>query len=115
MPVKALRPCARGGCGALVDSGYCGLHEAQGQAGRVAADRARGSSTARGYDGVWRRFRRAYLSQVENIMCKDCGRRGATDVHHIKKLAEFPELKYEATNLRGLCGFCHDLRTGRGE
>ena len=48
-------------------------------------------------------------------MCRDCGIKVATDVHHILKLADYPELKYELTNLMPLDGTCHKIRTARGE
>ena len=37
------------------------------------------------------------------------------DVHHIKKLAEYPELKYDSNNLMSLCKSCHSIRTKNGE
>ena len=78
-------------------------------------DRQRGTSTERGYDGQWRKFRRGYFSRAENVVCKDCLRAVATDLHHELKLADCPELKYDEGNLRGLCGRCHKKRTARGE
>jgi len=95
-------------CGELVIKGFCQLHVKRG------AEKQRGNSTERGYDWKWRKFRERYLRQPENAVCKDCERRPATDVHHIKKLADFPHLKYELTNLKGLCSECHDKLTAAG-
>lgn len=39
----------------------------------------------------------------------------ATDVHHIEKLSDAPERKYDEANLMALCGECHDSRTAKGE
>lgn len=77
----------------------------------------RRSAAARGYDYQWQKFRILYLA--EHPLCMDCLSEGmttaATDVHHKKKLAEHPELKYEDVNLRALCSPCHDRRTAKGE
>jgi 5-methylcytosine-specific restriction endonuclease McrA len=49
----------------------------------------------------------------------DCLAKGivtlAVHVHHIKKLAMYPELKYEESNLMSLDETCHSIRTARGE
>jgi 5-methylcytosine-specific restriction endonuclease McrA len=39
----------------------------------------------------------------------------ATDVHHIAKLRERPDLRFEETNLMPLCSGHHDARTARGQ
>jgi len=39
----------------------------------------------------------------------------ATEVHHIKKLRDYPELKYEESNLMALSHKKHSIRTRRGE
>ena len=56
-----------------------------------------------------------YLARLENVMCRDCGKRAASDVHHCKRLSDRPDLKYDEANLMPLCGECHDRRTARGE
>jgi hypothetical protein len=44
-----------------------------------------------------------------------CGIVVATDIHHVKPLREFPELKYELGNLRPLCHRCHSGLTAQGQ
>lgn len=84
---------------------------------RKERDERRGSSTERGYDWKWRQFALRYLS--ENPLCRDCDGNGkvtpATDVHHIKKLVDYPEYKFDEDWLLGLCSDCHDSRTRKGE
>lgn len=64
MPVAATRLCP-GGCGALVTRGRC-----QACTRRVLP----GSTTERGYDGMWRRFRKRYVSLlVQQGIVPCCG------------------------------------------
>ncbi|HVJ09705.1 MAG TPA: HNH endonuclease signature motif containing protein [Acidisarcina sp.] len=80
-------------------------------------DRYRGSAASRGYDSKWRTFRAGYLRR--HPLCVDCESVGhvamARHVHHIKKLAEHPRLKYAESNLMPLCEEHHNARTARGE
>lgn len=80
-------------------------------------DRNRGTSSERGYDYQWQKFRKNYL--MYNPLCADCWDVGiatsATDIHHKCKLREQPELKYEEGNLMPLCKHHHDKRTAMGE
>lgn len=39
--------------------------------------------------------------------CTDCGARGRLEVHHIKRAKHHPELFYDLSNLKTLCGRCH--------
>lgn len=109
------RPCAAPACAALVDCGYCTQH----QAGNAAAGRLyenhRGNSARRGYDWRWRRFRDWFLSQPENVICADCRVKPSIEVHHVKKVRDYPELKLEPSNCRGLCKGCHSARTLAGQ
>jgi 5-methylcytosine-specific restriction enzyme A len=77
----------------------------------------RKSAAQRGYDYQWQRFRKQYLAL--NPLCKDCQAigivKGATDIHHIEKLCDHPDLKYDDSNLMPLCKMHHDKRTARGE
>jgi 5-methylcytosine-specific restriction enzyme A len=65
----------------------------------------------------WRRLRAAYLDA--HPLCVDCRKRNrlteATEVHHIIKRAERPDLALDMGNLEGLCKACHSRRTGKGE
>ena len=84
--------------------------------GRRVAN-VRPSASRRGYDRRWRRFRESFLAQ--RPLCEDCGIEGrvteAAEVHHIKKLADAPELKFDPQNCMALCKTCHNTRTARGE
>lgn len=80
-------------------------------------DLHRGSARERGYDSQWDAFSKRY--RQENPLCMDCLEEGratpSEHVHHIRKLREHPELKYDESNLRGLCETCHNKRTAKGE
>lgn len=56
---------------------------------------------------------------AENPICIDCERvgkvKGAEHIHHVAKLADRPDLKYEWSNLMALCERCHNIRTAKGE
>jgi len=109
------RPCARPSCPALVDSGYCADHRQKTAAFERRHDRERGSSAARGYGWAWRKFRAEFLALPQHQFCADGCDRRATEVHHQKKVRDFPELSRVAGNLRALCYACHAARTKRGE
>jgi 5-methylcytosine-specific restriction endonuclease McrA len=49
-------------------------------------------------------------------ICGSCGRKGGeVQVHHIKRWADYPELRYVVSNGITLCKVCHDEVTGREE
>jgi 5-methylcytosine-specific restriction protein A len=81
-----------------------------------AADRARGSAHARGYDRGWRRLRLWHLAR--HPLCAHCERDGrvtaATDVHHVEKLAANPRRRLDPSNLQSLCDACHKRETAAG-
>jgi 5-methylcytosine-specific restriction enzyme A len=58
MPFAPKKPCARRGCGALVDAGYCPACASKQSAIR---DRDRGTSTERGYGYRWQKASKAFL------------------------------------------------------
>lgn len=106
-------------CHALCDYmiGYCEEHlymvEQAERDRRAAVDKHRGSSTARGYDGKWRKIRARYL-QV-NQLCVECRKVGryipANEVHHIKALADGGT--HDSDNLSSLCKSCHSSITAK--
>ena len=110
MAEKSNRQCNHPGCSALVKYGYCYVHKSD-------YDLYRGTAAERGYDGVWRKFRKAVLRQ--NPLCQDCLREGfitpSKEVHHIKKLRDYPELRLVRSNLLCLCTRHHNVRTLNGE
>lgn len=106
MPDAPARPCLYPSCGEYaVRNGFCEEHASQ------PANR-RGKTAERGYDAAWKRFRAWFLRR--HPACVDCDH-AATDVHHIKKVAEHPELRLVESNCMALCHVCHALRTQRGE
>ncbi len=86
-------------------------------AGRCVYDASRDSAAVRGYDRQWQRFRRGILA--ERPLCQDCAASdrviAATDVHHVRKLRDRPDLRLDPDNVMALCSSCHDARTARGE
>ena len=107
MPFAPKRPCTfPGGCSKLVSSGRCDAHKAVQQRGKTAE---------RGYGYAWVKLRRWFLQQPENVVCNDCRREIATEVHHRRKISQYPDERLDPGNLVGLCGTCHRMRTARGE
>jgi 5-methylcytosine-specific restriction protein A len=113
VPYAAPTPCNHPGCPALVHGGYCTKHEQQ---HRRLADRStdqnRQSASRRGYDRIWRRNRRYYLSK--HPICEDergCDR-AATEVHHRVPIADGGT--NEVDNLQALCKGCHSRKTRHG-
>jgi 5-methylcytosine-specific restriction enzyme A len=115
------RPCSYPGCPALLDkTGYCERHKASApkrhklydkhvrQRDPVLATAARIRASRR-----WKQVQRLVLS--DNPTCADPygdhQRAGITrtskQVHHIKGLAEHPELAFHADKVMALCTACH--------
>jgi len=106
MPSKPLRPCQHAGCPLpAVRFGRCAQHARE---YRQRIDAARPGSAQRGYDGEWRRIRKAYLE--EHPYCVRCGA-PATDVDHIRPLSRGGT--HDETNLQALCHGCHSRKTAR--
>lgn len=130
MPTAALRPCP--GCRtALVPRGRCTKCA-------KTQDRARGTSTERGYGSYWRRFRPQFISilveagitpvcgaalptgpQTQDSQCKAEGRQTMEGLHldHEPPLTE-AERKVRAivcreTRIQILCRACHSAKTSR--
>lgn len=80
-------------------------------------DKNRPNSYQRGYDSSWKVVRKYHLEN--NPLCNDCLKEGryvgGNEIHHIKKLAEFPHLRDDPNNLMTLCKSCHSKRTAAGE
>lgn len=110
MPYRIERPCKNHQCPNTTSNsnGYCD---------ECKADEHRGNANERGYDAKWEKFRKRFLR--ENPLCEDCLKERtltpATDVHHIIKLRDAPERKFDKNNLMALCHKCHSARTKRGE
>lgn len=66
---------------------------------------------------AWRRLRLLALQrdhyQCQLRLSKKCTRI-ATEVHHVKPIADFPELALDLDNLTSSCWNCHELTKRRG-
>jgi len=112
LALRPLRPCNYpGGCPELVVSGRCPKHAKQSQ---KQYDRQRGSSSSRGYDYQWAKFRAVYLSA--HPFCVTCEENqyivAATLIHHKTPLDEGGS-KYSEDNLQALCNDCHEKKHGK--
>lgn len=111
MPSGALRPCRKPGCAELVRRGFCEAHRGEHW---VRYDSGRGSSTERGYNGRWRRYREVFLRQ--NPLCVHCLERKdvreATEIDHVTPVRGRDDpLFWEPTNHQALCRECHRAKT----
>ena len=92
-------------------------HKPRGYRLPARAPDQRASAARRGYDQRWQRVRLYHL--LTHPLCEDCNERGrltlATQVHHVVKLSERPDLRFDHDNLLSLCSRCHSRRTRRGE
>ena len=77
----------------------------------------RGKTSDRGYGWSWQQTRDAFLRDPANVLCRDCLPKIelATQVHHIRKVATYPELRLVWENLMPLCDTHHAARSARGE
>ncbi len=106
MPQRAPRICGR--CGSAV-SGRCATCDAD---RRRVHDATRPNAAARGYDAEWRKLRAAFLARNPTCTHPGCSAR-ATEVDHIRTVAEAPELRLSWSNLRPRCKPHHSQRTMR--
>ena len=114
MPYKPKHYCAYPLCPELVESGnkYCSKHKKLKSIGKTKR-----SSCAEGYDRIWERLRRYKLNR--NPLCEECLKkepkviRQAEQVHHIKKIKDYPELRLVLGNLESLCRGCHNIKTAK--
>ena len=88
-----------GGCTSLaVRGGLCSAHS-----------RAKyGTTKEKGYDSEWERLRKYKLARdpfcEARIRCRGMI---ATQVHHVKTIADRPDLRLEISNLQSVCRPCH--------
>jgi 5-methylcytosine-specific restriction protein A len=111
MTARAWRPCRRPGCPGLAmpPAIYCDKH-ADLPTPTQEYDKLRGSAAARGYDAAWRALREVALRR-DKYTCQYCYKRGvvkaAEDVHHLKPVTEYPELRLVLDNLLSACHACN--------
>ena len=115
MPLAPKKPCRHPGCPELTSDGHCVAHASDKRQAARQFDAQRGNSTERLYNAAWKRFRLWFLSHPDNAICLDCHQAPATEVHHVLKVRDRPDLRLTASNCLGLCQSCHAKRTARGE
>lgn len=104
------RLCAR--CRRVIPAGQrCQCGEAKRKA---ELDKRRPSSGQRGYTADWKAVRRQYLAAHPDCSHDGCTA-AATEVDHIKSVAERPDLRLHWSNLRGFCKRHHSQRTARDQ
>ncbi len=88
-------------------------------ASRRAHDKARGSAAARGYDGKWRAYAKAFLERHPWCQCERCQMPGATPLpaqhvdHDIAVSGPHDPLFWQASNHRAMAHPCHSRKTAR--
>lgn len=111
--------CNKTGCNEIITATekYCAKHLINNVAELKTKQRDRESPSKRGYDRNWEKIRKHKLSITP--LCEDCRAKNkiktATEVHHIKKIRDYPELRLTLNNLMSLCERCHKSRTAKGE
>lgn len=107
---RALTVCTVAGCPEYTNGGRCTEHRAQ-------ADRARGTSTQRGYSSrTFIRARRTVLAR--DPTCTVCGKQPSTVADHyptsrrdlLTQGVTDPDAPHR---MRGTCGPCHSSETAR--
>lgn len=68
---------------------------------------------------AWRKLRQLAL-QRDHYICQNCLKKEnkitrATEVHHIRSIADYPELALDLDNLTSLCWDCHEQTKPRGK
>lgn len=77
---------------------------------RAVADRSGKLASRLRSTQQWRDLRQKKLAM--NPICEWCRERPAEEVHHVRHVAEYPELVYDLSNLQSLCAKCHHLVEG---
>lgn len=118
MPSRALKACARSGCGGLTAARFCESCVKAGHAPSVAPFAPRSSeprltTTQRGYGASWRKLRDWILSKEPCCRpCRQAGRtRLAAAVDHILPKADGGS--DDESNLQPICDECHRMKTAR--
>lgn len=64
-----------------------------------------------------RKYKKVRLEVLkrDKYKCKQCGSNKFVQVHHIKKWADYPTLRYEVSNMIALCRACHRKLWGKEE
>jgi len=104
------------GCKNLSFDGYCEEHRKE-KNKRIRTSRTKGqaSSTKRGYDQTWKKYRLVYLT--DHPLCVECERKGllvpAEVVDHIAPHKGNRDLFWDENNHQALCAKCHNEKTAK--
>ena len=71
--------------------------------------------TARDWDSRAYKDWRLAVKRRDSFRCRWCGSRKRLHVHHIKRWADHPELRYQLSNGVTLCRVCHNKVNGQEE
>ena len=52
---------------------------------------------------TWKSYKRTYTQRHHPLVCAACGSYTRIDLHHVKPVAQFPELEFEDSNIIPLC------------
>lgn len=55
---------------------------------------------------------RKKVFERDNYTCQECGAVGYLHAHHIKRWAEYPDLRFDVDNGQTLCKTCHSKTVG---
>lgn len=102
MSRRSPRPCGEPGCPTLVYEGpRCSIHESQ-------HERARGTSTQRGYDVRHREWRDQILKRDPQCKATGCAAR-STVADHIVPIRQ-GGARFDLRNGQGMCETCHNRK-----
>lgn len=73
-------------------------------------DKTRPRSNLRGYDADWQRMRAKYLYAFPQCSTPGCYAK-ATELHHVKRVTDRPDLRLDPRNLIALCRRHHSQIT----
>ncbi len=79
---------------------------------RTARTHSRPAAARRGYSADWQSLREQFLT--EHPVCNRCGR-VAVLVHHVRSVADRPDLRLDRNNLESLCRECHAAAHSKNE
>jgi 5-methylcytosine-specific restriction protein A len=112
MPLQLKRRCAFHGCPNTTRQRYCDEHLAL---ARKFADRKRGTTTERGYDGPWKRLAKQ-RRELDCYLCQECLKQGIVTasplVDHIIPIHIRPDWRLEIDNTQVLCELHHGIKSG---
>jgi len=133
VPPRPLRLCSTPGCPSIVHSGYCpscvtrrGARTVKLSTPTPTPDNTVGPDTSsvlpskftRNHthkpfynSSAWRLARSEYI--IAHPICEICHRKPSREVHHVKSIEEYPELKLDPTNFQATCTPCHSRETVR--